>query len=817
MPAPKDLGGGILSPNLKPGHESFAQISVGQDGEGGPALPAASEVSGLAPEQQIREAVAAVTDVASANAAGDAARPLVAQMRSRDRLPRPSDAVGGAVDVQFANAEAYVSDRALRVAPGGAVRFSVTNLDNVARTFAVRQLFNRSTVSAPGVLGWGAFDTNEVARVTLAPGETKRDVTVTPAGDAFSLWVGDPAGGDQAAAAVALDRGPRQQSLELGLGPIKPLHQAFDKTGKLWVTFANSDQVARLSPTSDSLSSPAPEVITLPGGRPGPPADGTAAVGGVLGPGDVQVDHAGIVWVALGAANAIARIDPSVAHAGSTAGIAVHHLQACTATTCRTAPAVGQAAPLTRLPLQLRVRKGADGNTEVFFTEQNADAIGMLRFTPSGTRAPNGGPGEQHFNCGCVQPLGIALDPNGDIWFSEGSTNALGRMTLDAETPFAANAHTVKHYKIPNPVEEFVPGQARNNCGRPGLPACPVGTLPNPAITALPHSVALDHHGRVWYTGEANERVGYLDPAQAVANTTQGFHDTAGPVNEFGRALAPADLAIDKTDTVFFTDEYGDQIASATASCDSNVHAKFAFRPTARNSLTDSPVVDAQGNLWFLEAGANLITRISGVANRGAAPDCPAAPAGGGGGAGAEPGAPAVAVPGVGQAPGQTGAKATGPAPCVTGRWLTRTGKGRKARRTVPLLGLAASDVRRCLGAPAKRTQGAGGDRWTYRGRKALELRFTNGRVSAFTLRGAAIASAPDRAAVGAKVAAFRTALGAVTRVRGGYRGIVALGSSTFADVRLAVSRSKVTRVTVTLKPMKALDSAGRRLLRSIR
>ena len=38
-----------------------------------------------------------------------------------------------------------------------------------------------------------------------------------------------------------------------------------------------------------------------------------------------------------------------------------------------------------------------------------------------------------------------------------------------------------------------------------------------------------------------------------------------------------------------------------------------SFRPAARRSLTDSPLVDAAGDLWFLEAGANRITRIAGV------------------------------------------------------------------------------------------------------------------------------------------------------------------------------------------------------------
>src|ERR687886_2220033 len=114
-------------------------------------------------------------------------------------------------------------------------------------------------------------------------------------------------------------------------------------------------------------------------------------------------------------------------------------------------------------------------------------------------------------------------------------------MTLNQTRPSAPTGHPIRHYDIPNAVCEPVPGQQPNGdpaCKTPTGPLPPL-VLPNPALTALPHSVAVDRKGRVWYTGEASERVGYLDPAKAKAGTTQGFHDAPGPVNEFGRAPAP--------------------------------------------------------------------------------------------------------------------------------------------------------------------------------------------------------------------------------------------------------------------------------------
>jgi hypothetical protein len=179
--------------------------------------------------------------------------------------------------------------------------------------------------------------------------------------------------------------------------------------------------------------------------------------------------------------------------------------------------------------------------------------------------------------------------------------------------------------------------------------------------------------------------------------------------------------------------------------------------------------------------------------------------------------APAPAPPAAGApAPApKTKAKVKRTAKCSTGRWLTRTGSGRKARRALPLLGLSAADARRCLGRPAARTRTDGAETWTYRG---LKLEISRGKIIAFTLLRAGLGSSPDRAQVGARVDSFRRALGALARTRGGgYRGVVSVGTRDAADVRLTVKRGRVARVTVALTSRGKLDRAGLRLLRQVR
>ena len=88
----------------------------------------------------------------------------------------------------------------------------------------------------------------------------------------------------------------------------------------------------------------------------------------------------------------------------------------------------------------------------------------------------------------------------------------------------------------------------------------------------------------------------------------------------------------------------------------------------------------------------------------------------------------------------------------------------------------------------------------------------------AFTLLRAGMRSNPDDAQVGARVGSFRKAVGALVRTRGGgYRGVVAVGRSDAADVRLTVRRGRVARVTVALTSQSRLDRAGRSLLRRAR
>jgi hypothetical protein len=939
----------IVDPSLTPGQDTFGQIVPAAD-----LRPAADvdQIAAGAPERQIHDGLAAMDPVGALRTAktqAAALRALVGAMRSRHALPGGSGAPEAELQVVVMNNEAYVSAESLHVPPGASLTVGVVNLDGVARTLDVVDVVRRERIF--GALDWGRFAWSKLGEEPLAAGASAT-LTVTPSPEARALMIADPGGGAQAGVAVSLDRGPRQQALRLGDGAVLPVHQSFDPTGALWVALSGRDEIARVTPSAD-LAASAVSRLAVPGGLADPATGPHPANAAVLqGPFDVQSDGRGIVWATLLAGDAIARIDPSAAEDGTTKGIRVYPLAPCDET-CRRHPVPEDPKPLLRNPAQMTVTEDGGGNTVIFFTELQADRIGVLRVAPDGTKLT-----ERHFACGCSNPLGIALDAGGDLWFTEGLDSRLGRISFDQARPYDEVTVTIRHYKIPSFTEEFVPGCAPGEVNA----RCPLGS---PVRTALPHSLAIDRAGRVWFAGEATDKIGYLDPAKATPDTTDGMVEADTPLNDFRRPLAPADMVIDRAGEAFIADEYGDGVGRAHVGAGGELVAEHAFATPERNGLSDSPITDPAGDLWYIDGGANQITRVSGVTaglplptraplitadlrdgslaamglaeltsvdlrlRRGpdvawsrdgvaadggtfgltdvplAADDVleviprgPVAPApfsfrvprldaaialdgavhgtalaGGaplfdrveivaGGARGsaaispadgsfswsagldgaagasvaftaASPSARFRTVAGVATAVG-AGEPALGPAgsapppqqqrqpqgqprptprrrACATDVWLERTGRGRAARRTVPLLGLRAATVTACLGRPGRVRRSAGDRRWSYPG-VAFTLR--SGRVTAFTLTTARVRSAPDGAAAGGRMATFRLALGRLVRDDRGWRAIVRAGSR-YADIRLAVRHGLVRRVSVTLRSARQLDRAGRALARA--
>src|SRR3954452_15497840 len=554
---------------------------------------AIAKVGAKAPERMLYEHLRDLDadDVTAANALGLQDRQLVSAMRTHTELPA---GFGGDPEADASmvllNGETYRSRDSLRLASGGTVKVSVTNGDDFTRTVSATQLFGRQATL--GAVDWGSFDfapVNLGAAATLAPGES-HTFTITPRGDAFELVVGDADHGEHGSWALALDRGPLRQSVEFD-NATAPLHMTQDANGDMWMTLSGVDAVARIAPAAD-LDDSKIERFLIPGGNHD--AD-PAKVG--LAPHALHFDQRGMLWVTLDVGNAIARIDPAKVHDNTEDGITIYHLNGCTTGICPAPfPPEDPPPPPSRMPVQMDTMPDGAGNTVVVFSEENASAIGALRVAPNGTELH-----KVDYPCSCNVPLGLQLDPDGSVWFTEAIENRIGHLRLDQAEPFKASAASLEHFTIPSGVQQVDPALS-----------------PQPFTSSTPHSLALDRHGRIWFSEEGTGKIGLFDPERGRAGTTAGMREFTLQRNDFGRDPLPADLAVDRRDTVFWTDEYGDAVGSLN-----DTGTGQRWRPCARNSLTDSPALDSEGNLWFRETGASLMTRISGITAGAARPDAP--------------------------------------------------------------------------------------------------------------------------------------------------------------------------------------------------
>ena len=557
---------------------------------------AIARIGAAAPERQIHAGLQAVDtgDLDAMRRAGADLRPLVGVMRARTQLPPGIPTEPGAdVTVVLLNDEAYVSRTAVHLPAGRALRVQVVNADGFTRDPSAVQLHGRTQVF--GALDWGRFDWGSLdLGGPLGPGEG-RTVALDPAGDAFALWIGDADGGDQAGAVVRVDRGPARDSLSVAGTPddprpfSAPLDSAEAPDGSVWTALSGVDELLRIHPGDDLGSARTERVVLTP--RP-PGASGPTSAATPLAPQGVAVDGHGIVWATIPLGNAIARVDPAEISDGTSDGVRIYPLAACVPDGCDV-PLPPDPPVSTRLPVQMTLAEDADGNTVVWFAEQGADRIGALRVAPDGTQRTR-----VDFPCGCNMPLGIGIDGDGIVWFSEAADNRIGRLTQDTSRPWSVSAVRLAHFKIPSSatVEDPVLG-------------------PEPVQTSAPHSVALDRHGRVWFSETETGKLGVLDPAQARANTTEGMREVDLPTNDFGGPSIPADLTVDRSDTAYWVDEYGDIVGSVREDGGGTLRNGPRFRPAERQSLTDAPMVTDGGDLWFAETAAAQITRVQGVSS----------------------------------------------------------------------------------------------------------------------------------------------------------------------------------------------------------
>ena len=159
-----------------------------------------------------------------------------------------------------------------------------------------------------------------------------------------------------------------------------------------------------------------------------------------------------------------------------------------------------------------------DTNGDVWFTQPDSDAIG--EYTPHNQQW------NQWFLKKGSEPFDLTFDRNGNLWFTEFRSNAIGFFNL--------RTHTVVEHTTPTPASNPY-GIAVDHQGRIWVAENGAGVdqiasfMPTPSgsiqITEYPtgglrpHLIAADQAGHIWYTGGFGGTIGQFNPQSG--NETQ--------------------------------------------------------------------------------------------------------------------------------------------------------------------------------------------------------------------------------------------------------------------------------------------------------
>ncbi len=175
---------------------------------------------------------------------------------------------------------------------------------------------------------------------------------------------------------------------------------------------------------------------------------------------------------------------------------------------------------------------------EVWFTIENADALGVLR-GGSMQRVPKGGE--------TLEPLGLGVSNDGSVWFTDPVAEGIGHLTVDG---------TLESFPLPTRLTQF----GRLTVATDGsvwaadswsnsLVRLQAGTL-TPYVAssagAAPFGVAADPAGGIWATLQSANKLVHIE--------------SNGRVTELEpptRSSGPSDIAIDRSGGVWFVELRG--------------------------------------------------------------------------------------------------------------------------------------------------------------------------------------------------------------------------------------------------------------------
>jgi sugar lactone lactonase YvrE len=380
--------------------------------------------------------------------------------------------------------------------------------------------------------------------------------------------------------------------------PFWPNGLAFDQRGNLYVADGNNSMVYKRTPSGTVL-------VFAGTGTPGDSGDGgPARAAALMTPFGLFVDAAGSVYVADMAASRVRMI---------TRDFTIHAFAGC-----GTSGMSGDGGPAVQAQLAQPMHLAGDNAGNLYIADASMSNRNIRVITPDGTIStfagapnPNGvmnGDGGPASLAMIQQADGIAVSPNGDIYFSDSDSAvrvvSAGIVATAAGYPhFAGNSAGAT---------VCTPGR-RSHCQYyPG----------NSAMLALfsnPTAIATDNLGDVFVADSNNFRIRKIDANGAIS--TVGGTGQCGWTNDGGTATSaamqhPLSLAIDSAQNIYVG--YNGSIRQISlggiiTTIAGGGSALGDGGPAILANLTDvnGLVVDAAGNLYLSDSDRNLIRKIS--------------------------------------------------------------------------------------------------------------------------------------------------------------------------------------------------------------
>jgi virginiamycin B lyase len=242
------------------------------------------------------------------------------------------------------------------------------------------------------------------------------------------------------------------------------------------------------------------------------------------------------------------------------------------------------------------ITAGPNGEAALYFTESNNNKIG--RITTSGAIT------ESSAMDGNSDPHGITAGPNGDIWFTEGTDDEIGRIAAPASL-VVSNQYSVPG--VGNNPRDITLGSDGNLWFTERTSAGGIGRVTPAGIVTefgtmtvgLPTGIAAGADGNLWFAASGTTgAIGKITTSGTITQFTSGLTPSSAPLG----IVAGAD------GNLYFTENAnaGNRLGQITTS---GVITEFTGLTAASGPWGIANGAD--GNIWFTENAGNRVGRLN--------------------------------------------------------------------------------------------------------------------------------------------------------------------------------------------------------------